>query len=499
MKRTIKYLSVVLVFTIMLTACKKGFLERLPYANISSNGFYNSENRIEIATVGLYGTLQTFYRANYTEFAELPSDNAFTTEGSGGVYGQFDRFSLNATNGLLSAAWANSYQSILQCNVILQSLPGVAFSNADYKKQIEGEARFVRALNYFNLVRMFGKVPLVLQVITQSEARQSVRDEVDNVYKAIVEDLDLAADYLPQNYTGKNIGRATKWAALALLGKVYITGNRFQEALTPLHSVLESGAYSLLPSFADVFKPANANHKESIFEIQYEGGTLDEGSVWGFKAHPRTLANVMGISTADATVPTQDIINTFESDSVGEKTSPRYLETIGTMSYTNTAGAPVAVKHVKKHYMEHSIQNQSDDNWPLIRYADVLLMYAEALNETEGVPPAASVELVNQVRRRAFGLSILGSDKTKDLPLQKTITKEAFREAIFLERRLEFAFEGHRWFDLVRTGRFVTVMNNHVKTYFNNSYKIEFYQQLFPVPQRELDINPLLKPNNDGY
>lgn len=499
MKRTIKYISVVLLLSILMVACKKGFLDRQPYSNISSGSFYDSENRIEIAAIGLYGTLQTFYRTNYTEFAELPSDNAYTTAGTGDAYGQFDKFTLNATNGLLSTAWTNSYQSILQCNMVLQSLPDVSFSEEHYKKQIEGEARFVRALNYFNLVRMFGKVPLVLKVITQAEARQSLRNEIEDIYNAVISDLNIAIDYLPQSYTGANIGRATKWAAAALLGRIYITRNQFQEALVPLRNVVESNAYSLLPAFADIFNPANANNKESIFEIQYEGGTLDEGSVWGFKAHPRTLANVMGISTADATIPTVDIINTFESDSVGEKTSPRYLGTIGTMSYTNTSGASVAVKHVKKHYMEHAVQNQSDDNWPLIRYADVLLMYAEALNETEGTPPATAIELVNQVRRRAFGLSVSGADKTKDLPAEKTGTKEVFREAVLLERRLELAFEGHRWFDLVRTGRFVTVMNNHFKTYFNNSYKAEPYQQLFPVPQRELDINPLLKPNNDGY
>lgn len=349
------------------------------------------------------------------------------------------------------------------------------------------------------MVRMFGKVPLSLKVLTQAEARQSVRNEVDDVYKAIVEDLDIAVANLPQNYAGKNIGRATRGAANALLGKVYITQNKFQQALAPLQNVVESGVYSLLPVYADIFNPTNANNKESVFEIQYEGGTLDEGSVWGFKAHPRTLANVMGISTADATIPTVDIINVFESDSVGEKTSPRYIETIGTMYYTNTAGASVGVKHVKKHYMDHPIQNQSDDNWPLIRYADVLLMYAEALNETEGAPSSRAIELVNQVRRRAFGLPVSGTDKTKDLPVEKTTSPAAFREAIYLERRLELAFEGHRWFDLVRTGSFVTVMNNHFNTYFNSNFKAEPYQQVFPVPQRELDINPLLKPNNDGY
>ena len=146
--------------------------------------------------------------------------------------------------------------------------------------------------------------------------------------------------------------------------------------------------------------------------------------------------------------------------------------------------------------MDHTMQNQSDDNWPLLRYADVLLMYAEALNETSGTPPQEAIELVNQIRRRAFGLP-QNAISARDLWPSMTADTESFRNAIYLERRLELAFEGHRWFDLIRTGTYQTVMNS----YFGSSspYKVESYHRLFPVPQQEIDINPLLKPNNEGY
>lgn len=480
-----------------LVSCSD-FLDREPFSDIPSADFYTTEKNIDLAAIGMYGRLRIYYQ-NYVTFAELPSDNASTTSAGADNLGQFDKFSMVALNSMLSSNWNQSYNGILQTNKVLVSLPNIAFNNNVKKEQIEGEARFIRALNYFNLVRIFGKVPVVVNVINQEEARKLTRNDEEEVYKLIIKDLEVASALLPLAYTGNSIGRATRWAALSLLGKVYITRKQFDKAIDPLKEVIENGPYNLLPNFADIFLPGNANHRESIFEIQYEGGTLEMGSSWGFAAHPRVLANTMGISTADATIPTSDIIQAYESSAqADESTSPRYLATIGTMQYTNN-GTVLSAKHVKKHYMEHTIQNQSDDNWPLIRFADVMLMYAEALNETETIPPAQAIELVNKIRRRAFGFPIDGSNHTRDLPSTKTNDPDSFREAIMFERRLELAFEGHRWFDLVRTGKYIDVMNNHFNTYFNGNYKTENYHRLFPVPQREIDINPLLKPNNEGY
>lgn len=497
-----KFFSKKIIALYVICLCSMGactdFLEREPFSDISSADFYTTEKNIDLAAIGMYGRLRIYYQ-NYVTFSELPSDNAYTNSAGADNLGQFDKFSMVALNSMLSNSWNQSYNGILQANKVLLSLPGISFNSSGKEEQIEGEARFIRALNYFNLVRIFGKVPLVISVINQDEARKLTRNGEEEVYKLIVEDLETAAVLLPPAYTGNSIGRATRWAALSLLGKVYLTRGQFDKAIDPLKEVIEQGPYSLLPNFADVFLPGNANHRESIFEIQYEGGTLEMGSSWGFAAHPRVLANAMGISTADATIPTVDIIQTFESAAqADESTSPRYLATIGTMQYISN-GNTLSAKHVKKHYMEHTIQNQSDDNWPLIRLADVMLMYAEALNETEATPPTQAIELVNKIRRRAFGFPIDGGNHTRDLSIVKIADTNSFRDAIQFERRLELAFEGHRWFDLVRTGKYVSVMNNHFNTYFNGNSKVEAYHRLFPVPQREIDINPLLKPNNEGY
>lgn len=494
--KIIRGFGLVIAWLILATSCDEAFLDRKPYGDIASDDFYTSEKKLEIAAVGLYGTLQNFYSPHYPSIAELPGDNAQDNSGASTSTGQLDKFSIIPNNSILSGAWTNAYRSILQSNKILEVLPEVEFGNNDKKIQIEGEARFVRALNYFNLTRMFGKVPLDTVVLTQAQARKSVRNEVADIYEVIIHDLKMASEQLPEAYTGNGIGRATKWAALSLLGKVYLTNRQFSEAIEPLHMVISSEQYTLLPDFADIFEPNNANHAESIFEIQYEGGTLGEGSRWSFTSHPNVLQDVMGISAGNSLIPTSHIYNAFNDNDEVQNPSPRYSATIGTMNYPGASGNILSARHVKKHYMDHTMQNQSDDNWPLIRYADVLLMYAEALNEISATPPAEAIEYVNQIRRRAFGLPIYGVSE-RDLPISQTEDQYTFREAIQHERRLELAFEGHRWFDLVRTDTYQAVMNSHFGS--SSPYKVEAYHKLFPVPQQEIDINPLLKPNNEGY
>ena len=184
-------------------------------------------------------------------------------------------------------------------------------------------------------------------------------------------------------------------------------------------------------------------------------------------------------------MPTSDIIDALDP------TSARYAASIG-------RGKNNGPRYIKKHYMELSIQNHSDDNWPYLRYADVLLMYAEASNELTAAPSVMAVDCVNKIRRRAYGITN-PADTSHDLTDAETIDRDTFREVVWLERRLELAFEGHRWFDLVRTGQYVTVMNNYFATYNNGNYVVESYNNLFPVPQYEIDVNPNLQPNNPGY
>jgi hypothetical protein len=480
------YLIYLLFFLFLgLAACDQ--LDTTRYNSLSIEDVYETEEDVNVAVIGAYGSLSEFYRRNYPNIFELPADNA-TTSGEGSDLGELDKFSFVSMNGKLRAGWVNSYNCIANVNLTLENMEAVSFFKEETKEQYRGELYFIRALSYFNLVRMFGDVPLVDKTITQQEARAAIRNKASDVYnELIIRDLKKCyEELLPNNYTGQNIGRATKWAAAALLAKVYMTLGDFVQAESILNDIIESNEYSLLQNFSAIFDPNNANHAESIFEIQFEK-TMTGGSFWSCAAHARSLSQEFGVSTAEETQPTQSIIDALEPNSA------RYNGTIG-------RGRNNGAYYVKKHYMELSIQNHSDDNWPLLRFADILLMYAEASNELTVAPSDRAIKYVNMVRRRAYGIDPLNETNTEhNLPSSITESQTFFREALWHERRLELAFEGHRWFDLIRTDQYVEVMNQHFQDYYNGKYYVEKYHKLFPIPQSEIDINPNLLPNNEGY
>ena len=478
-----KKLASIVLTVVLAISCN--FLERDPYTSIAFNNVYKTEKDMNLAANGLYGVLQSFYQTYYPEYSELPSDNLNCGNGSSDTGGQFDFFTLTPTNSFLSNAWNSSYHIIHQCNLVLKYNPGIDYSSDSLKNRIEGEARFVRGLTYFNLVRMFGDIPIVDHIQTQAEARAARRDPAADVYELIISDLSTAVSLLPASYSGDNIGRATKYAAETLLAKVYLTIHEYDDVLPLLEDVISSKKYQLLPNYGDIFLPENAGNKEMIFEIQFEGGNLGEGSRWGFRAHPRAIAGAMGISASDASIPSKSIMNALGTG------NPRADASYGAMTYSGTTR-----NHLKKHYMEHGVQNSSDDNWPLLRYADVLLMYAEAHNETVDTPDSLDIDYINQIRRRAYGLN--KTDTSKDVNNLEKMDKVAFRNTIWKERRLELAFEGHRWFDLVRTGEYVTVMNEHALDE-GKQITVHDWNNLYPVPQAQIDINPNLLPNNPGY
>lgn len=483
MKTYLIYLSFFLLLGIV--ACDQ--LDTTRYNSLSIEDVYKTEKDVNVAVIGAYGSLSEFYRRNYPNIFELPADDA-TTSGEGSDLGELDKFSFVSMNNKLKESWVNSYKCIANVNLALEKMEAISFLKEEVKEQYRGELYFIRALSYFNLVRMFGDVPLVDSTITQQEARSAIRNKASEVYnQLIIPDLRKCfEELLPSSYTGSDIGRATKWAAATLLAKVYLTLGDFANAESLLNDVIESNQYSLLKDYAAIFDPNNANHAESIFEIQFEK-TMTGGSFWSCAAHARSLSKQFGVSTAGETLPTQSIINALDP------VSARYKATIGR---GNNNGA----YYVKKHYMELSIQNHSDDNWPLLRFADVLLMYAEASNELTAAPSERAIKYVNMVRRRAYGIDPLDETITNyNLTSSITGSQTNFREAVWNERRLELAFEGHRWYDLIRTDKYVEVMNQHFLDFYNGKYFVERYHKLFPIPQSEIDINPNLLPNNEGY
>ena len=468
------------LFALSLSACQDKFLDLSPIAQANSNTFYKTSSDMLIALNGAYGALQ--FGGQYGQFyifSEVPSDDS-TPILSGSVTDQdeFDKFYLRTTNPFLAARWSDGYRGIYRANTVIDRIAGVTMDET-LKKRVVGEAKFLRALMYFNLVRAFGDVPLVVkEIIDPSEGYDYGRSPVAEIYTQITKDLTDAEGVLPERYTGVDVGRATRGAAKSLLGKVYMTQRKYAEGAAKLKEVVDAATYDLLPAYGDLFKPANKNSRESVFEVQYKKGSLGEGSNLSNVYAPENSGNaVIQFGGGGNNRPTLDLENAFEAG------DPRKNLSFAT-SYINPAGNKVDFYFIRKYIDVPTISGDSEDNFYVLRYADVLLLYAEALNETGKTPDA--LPLLNRVRKR-----VNLADKTG-------LNQAAMRLALEQERRVELAFEGHRWYDLVRTSRALPVLQAKaavigIKTSLTENNLI------FPVPQSQIDINSDKIKQNPGY
>jgi len=468
------------LLSLSLASCREQFLDLAPIAQANTASFFKTQSDMIITLNGAYGALQFAgqYGQNYI-FSEIPSDDT-TPVLSGSVTDQdeFDKFYLRTTNPFLVTRWNDGYRGIYRTNVVIDRIAGVTMDET-LKKRLVGEAKFLRALMFFNLVRTFGDVPLVLTEITDpTQGYEYGRSPVADVYAQITKDLTDAEAALPERYTGADIGRATRGAAKSLLGKVYMTQRKYAEAATKLKEVVDANTYDLLPVYADLFRPANKNSRESIFEVQYKKGSLGEGSNFGNTYAPENSGNaVIQFGGGGNNRPTPDLEQAFEAN------DPRRAASFAT-SYVNSSGTRIDYYYIRKYLDAPTVNGDAEDNFYVLRYADVLLLYAEALNETGRT--AEALPLLNRVRKRV-GLA----DKTG-------LSQADMRLALEQERRVELAFEGHRWFDLVRTGRALPVLQAKaaaigIKTSLTQNNLV------FPVPQSQIDINPSKISQNPGY
>ncbi|WP_026993977.1 RagB/SusD family nutrient uptake outer membrane protein [Flectobacillus major] len=463
-----------------LSSCKDSFLSLAPISSANTATFYKTSSDMINALNASYGSLQSAGQyGNYYVVSEIPSDDT-TPVLSGSVTDQdeFDKFYLRTTNPFLAARWSDGYRGIYRTNAILDRIGAVQMDET-LKKRIVGESKFLRALMYFNLVRVFGDVPLVLKEITDpNDGYNYSRTAVADVYAQIIKDLQEAETDLPDRYTGADLGRATKGAAKSLLGKVYLTRKQYAEAATKLKEVIDGGVYDLLPNYADVFKVANKNHKESIFDIQYKKGSIGEGNGLPNAYAPENSGNsVVLFGGGGNNRPTADFVNAYESGDLRKSVSM-------STSYVNAQGITVEYNYIKKYLDTPITSGDSEDNFPVLRYADVLLMYAEALNETG--KPIDALPFLNRVRQRA------------GLASKTTLSQAEMRLALEQERRIELSFEGHRWFDLVRTGRAIPVLTAKAQAIGIKTNLTE-NNLLFAVPQSQIDINPSKIKQNAGY
>ena len=431
-----KIITFSLLFLCLAQAgCKEDFLVTTDPTRIGTDLFYKDQTQFEQAVNGVYGQLQNITNGAYL-FQEFNSDNTtldFNPLDRGGAAGweALEFSTVNPGNGEISNVWNAHYSTLYNINYALEKLAPSTI-DAAAKKEIEGQLKFLRAFHYFNLTRYFGDVVLVTSTLSRpDEAFNLIRSPQAAIYTQIETDLKEAAALLPASYSTK-VGRATKGAALSLLGKMYLTKKQYAESVTTLKQV---SGYSLVPKYADNFDPAKKNGPESIFEVQYQGGNdLGEQSNFMYVFAPRlsrdAVTGFANTAPAGRNIPTNDLIAAYEPGDLRKDVS---LQT----SYTLN-GVVVPVPFINKYRYPHTITGRTDNNWPVLRYSDVLLMLAEAINEQAG-PSAEAVGYLNQVRVRAGLKEVSGLDKG------------AFREAVLKERRIELAFENHRWFDLQRT------------------------------------------------
>ncbi|WP_375444746.1 RagB/SusD family nutrient uptake outer membrane protein [uncultured Fibrella sp.] len=480
MKTRLIYLS---LLAFWVSSCSE-FLSVVPETERTVANFYKTAADFNTAVVGTYATykhagLYGNGGGSLIWLGEVSTDNTdygYTRTPVSALGFEIEDLNYSLSNTYFRDAWLGHYQGIGRANAILDRIDAAPF-DATLKAQYEGEARFLRAQFYFNLVRLFGDVQLVAKEINDPYGTADIpRSPAADVYALIVSDLVAAEDKLPATIAAANAGRVSKWAAKALLGKVYLTQKQYDKAALKLKEVIDANVYSLLPNYTDVFAASTsfAANKEVILSVQYKGGQIGQGgnfySLWTPFGAVSPDFGVSGGPGDGVNRPTADLIAAYEPGDV------RKAASIVT-SYKDAQGKVVNEPYPVKFRQTGIIRGESDVDYPVLRYADVLLMYAEALNEQS--QPATALPFLNQVRKRA------------SLPDSKATVQADLRLALEQERRVELAFESQRWFDLVRTGRFVPVMTA-------KGYAAKPFQVVYPIPQREMDLNRRLT-QNSGY
>jgi starch-binding outer membrane protein, SusD/RagB family len=481
--KKISFIIVVLIVMMASISCKKE-LDLTPH-KIYYDNFYQTEDDALSAVNAVYDQLGNVNQySNYLWLIQdIGSDdcNARVTINDPNLQ-EFNTYNIKPTNTYMAGLWQGSYLGISRANVVLEKVPAIKMDTA-VKERIIGEAKFLRGLFYFNLVRLFGEVPLITVPVTPNLGDEEVylsKSPVTAIYAQIIADLSQAAEKLPSRYTNSNDkGRATSGAAWGMLSKVYLTTKDWDNAALAATKVIDSKVYSLHADYISNFKEVNKNGKESVFEVQFYKKIVTESSQMVISGLP----SIPGLFSAgtETMLPTTDLLNSFEAGD--HRKDVTFFD-----HYWYYTFEPHIWKYWDQDAYKPAATSQSGADFFVMRYSEILLIYAEALNESKGGPTAEAYTSINLVRARAR------NGKTGILPDIEGLDQAAFRTAVLNERRHEFVSEGQRWYDLVRTGNLVEYVK---RAKGGNSNPTEF-NNLFPIPQRELDNNKNLT-QNEGY
>ncbi len=500
-----------------LVSCKKA-IDLYPQSNLNTGTYYTNTEEVKIALTGCYNGLHRTMLYEW-QLTELRTDNSkqgapASTASTNRELSDLDMFIPNTAHPVIYNYWLATYNNIRNANIVLQRL-GVKYNPSTAtltleaisipitetdRKQLAGEALFIRAYHYFNLVRLFGGVFLVHEPILAQEAKGMNRSSAADIYKLIEVDLGTAAEWM-NNRTYSQIlaadrGRATRWAAKGLLAKAYLTQNRKAEAITLLQDVRANSGHSLQSTYSQVFATDNEMNSEILFAVRYKAGGLGLGSPFANTFAPLgTGANVINGDGEGMNYPTAELDTAVIASDARRSL---LIAVYGTGS--------AAKFYTRKFFSQVTLTGDAENDWPILRYADIILMLAEAQGYS-----AASVGLINQVRSRSL--------PALDPALINTVA--LFERALERERRIEFAFENQRFFDLVRFNTTMTTITaeQRIKDHFANEYATHYSRYLdptptlaqlqgyvtrekllLPIPQREIDVNTQLRiEQNPGY
>lgn len=488
-----------LLMVVLVFSCQPEYLDLTPNNVITDENFYKTETDAINATNAVYSPAQGLYNGAAWQMLDVMSDNS--DKGGGGandgaeVY-ELDYFTLTSFNPMVYTYYSQCYQGIQRANIVLERVPRIASMNEDIRKRCLGEAYFLRGWYYYMLVRMFGAVPLYTKPITMEESYRIGRAPVNAVYDTLLNDFTRAANLLPATrYFGDNAGRVNKWAALGMQASAYLTRGEKGKAAEKALEVIGSGVHFLNTHYGDNFDVNKENGPESLFEIQYRNG----GQQWNFFGQGNVIncffgpraQNVVQSSGYGFNVPTLEFMSKYERDNNGViiDTMRRRVtvwapgDKWGTYTQPSSLeGSPFGF-NVRKYFVP--ITNTAADaggwscaiNVPVLRYAEVLLIAAEALGS------GAGDQYINQVRARA-----------RLAPIQAGLSPTDFQEAVYKERQIELAFECSRWFDLIRHPD----ANYMIRTMQATGRNAQERHKLMPIPQTERDKNPNLA-QNPGY
>ncbi len=490
--KEIRLLPLALIVSMLIggTSCKN-VLDEEVYSFISKENFYQNANDAEAAIYGIYNRLtnENVYGRWYFDLIHLTDDQV--TIHRNPLFIQMDDFNYAADHAYIEDLWTGLYSVINTANVCIGRIPSIDMDE-DTKNSYVAEARCIRASIYFTLVRLWGSVPLSLEEVGDEASANISMGTVDNIYDAIIEDLEYAEENLPATRESCDFGRVTKGAAKALLTDVLLTREEWSDAAAKAKEIIDMGQYSLLDNFEDIFSIDNEVNDEIIYSIVFDG--VNQGNWMASFSHAGGTDNAMcylGAQVWEVDTQSDMWLNWSNND-------PRKQITVSD-EYLSRDGTYKSVYNTSRPYPQFGKWNAPDEtahylcplNPIIYRYSDVLLMYAEALSQANNGPNDNAYEAINMVRRRGYGQP---TGQVSAYDLQTGLSAIAFRDSVIKERSYEFVVEGKRLFDLMRTGLFPKILIDMGK-------EVNPTAILFPIPTAEIEANASLTSDdqNEGY